>query len=165
MRVAVLGFDGPLARATRVALERRGHTVSEGTPDCAVYFPPGGAGGSAGQELDRIVASGRFPRLVIRSHAYVYGSSTKNPGMMTEERVSLLPADAPEQQWLRLEEIAARHHNAAILRETCNKAILLQEGSVVRSGPVDEVLAAYLGSPLAPTTPSSAAVMLPADGP
>jgi 1-acyl-sn-glycerol-3-phosphate acyltransferase len=84
---------------------------------------------SVGQELGRIVASGMVPRLVLRSHAYVYGSNTKNPGLMSEDRVSLLPPDAPEQQWLRLEEIAARHPNCAVVRLT--NVLAPQEGDLL----------------------------------
>lgn len=108
----MLGFDGPVAAAARAALERRGHTISLGSGDCAIYFP-----GSEG-ELERVVASDDFARLVLRSHAYAYGSSTKNPGMLTEERVSLLSADTPERRWLRFEAIATRHPNAAMVRLT-----------------------------------------------
>ena len=117
MRVAVLGYDGPLAHATRAALAPRGHSISAEAADCAIFFPRPGSP-SACADLEHIASSGRFPRLVLRSHAYVYGSSTKNPGLMTEERISLLPAGAPEQQWLRLEEIAGRHPNSAIVRLT-----------------------------------------------
>jgi len=129
MKIAVLGCDGPLARATRATLEARGHTFSGEPADCAIFFASCGAGASACQELDHIVTSGRFPRLVLRSHAYVYGSSTKNPGMMTEDRVSLLSADAPEQRWLRLEEIAARNPNSLIVRLT--NVLEREEGDLI----------------------------------
>jgi 1-acyl-sn-glycerol-3-phosphate acyltransferase len=111
MKVAILGFDGPVARATRAALEKRGHQVGDSDAECAIYFP----GTTA--ELQKVAAGG-YRRLVLRSHAYAYGSSTKNPGLMTEERVSLLPAHAPERHWLELEAAAARHPNAAAIRLT-----------------------------------------------
>jgi 1-acyl-sn-glycerol-3-phosphate acyltransferase len=44
-------------------------------------------------------------RAVLRSHAFVYGSSVKNPGLMREDRVSLLPKDSLERRWLRAEEL------------------------------------------------------------
>ena len=39
MNVSVTGFDGPLARATRAELERRGHTVTATGGECVVHFP------------------------------------------------------------------------------------------------------------------------------
>jgi 1-acyl-sn-glycerol-3-phosphate acyltransferase len=57
-------------------------------------------------------------RLVLRSHAYAYGSSTKNPGLMTEDRISLLAPNAPEQRWLRAEQAALEFPNAAVIRLT-----------------------------------------------
>lgn len=110
MKVSIRGFHGPLARATCAALESAGHTAVESSADCLVYFP-----GSLA-ELEQIVVDARARRLVLRSHAFVYGSSTKNPGMMTEERVSLLPPEAPEQRWLEMEKIASRYPNHAIVR-------------------------------------------------
>jgi 1-acyl-sn-glycerol-3-phosphate acyltransferase len=123
MKIAVLGSDGPLARATRAALEFRGHTVVNESTDCAVFFP------GSPEELEQVAASGRFQRLVLRSRAYVYGSNTKNPGMMNEERVSLLPPDVPEYEWVKLEEIASRHPNAAIVRLT--NVLSRDEGDLV----------------------------------
>ena len=76
-----------------------------------------------------MVERGGFRRLVLRSHAYAYGSNTKNPGLMTEDRVSLLPGSAPEQRWLRMEEIAAKHANAASVRLT--NVLAPEEGDLV----------------------------------
>jgi 1-acyl-sn-glycerol-3-phosphate acyltransferase len=112
MRVAVLGFDGPLARATRNLLESRRHVLVTGAADCAIYFP------GNEDELANLVTSGDCGRLVLRSHAYTYGSSTKNPGMLSENRVSLLPKDAPERRWLALETITTKHPNTASVRLT-----------------------------------------------
>jgi 1-acyl-sn-glycerol-3-phosphate acyltransferase len=123
MRVAVLGRDGPLARAVRAALESRGHTVTDEVSDCIIYFP------GAAESLERIIAATHIRRLVLRSNAYAYGSNTKNPGMMTEERVSLLHPQAPEQQWLRLEEAASRHGNTAIVR--LSNVLSPEEGDLV----------------------------------
>jgi 1-acyl-sn-glycerol-3-phosphate acyltransferase len=111
MKIAVLGFDGPVSRSLRAELERQGHRVTSDGAECAVYFP------GDEEELRRIVAAG-YARLVLRSHAYFYGSNPKNPGLMTEDRVSLLPEDSPDRRWVRLEEIAAAHPNAAIVRLT-----------------------------------------------
>jgi 1-acyl-sn-glycerol-3-phosphate acyltransferase len=110
MKVAVLGREGPLARETREELARRGHCVSDRDAD-AVVFLPGGL-----PELARVIERGGFRRLVVRSHTLVYGSHPKNPGLMTEDRVSLLPSDAPERRWLEAEQMAARFPNWAAVR-------------------------------------------------
>src|SRR5262249_29153177 len=107
MKVALLGFDGPVARAVSSELEAQGHRSVTESAECDIYFP------GSPEELSNVAVRGGYSRLVLRSHAYAYGSSTKNPGLMTEERVSLLPSAAPERRWLDMEEIAASHPNAA----------------------------------------------------
>ncbi len=44
-------------------------------------------------------------RLVLRSHAIAYGSSMKNPGLLEEGRISLLPKDSVERRWLEAEQL------------------------------------------------------------
>ncbi len=110
MTVSVAGFGGPLAQATKAELERRGHTVTSGSAECVVFFPGDAA------ELTKLASDPAVKRLVLRSHGYAYGSNAKNPGMMTEERISLLPEKDPAQRWLRAEEIVGRHPNSAIVR-------------------------------------------------
>jgi 1-acyl-sn-glycerol-3-phosphate acyltransferase len=110
MKIAVLGRDGPVARATRARVVREGHACASDGAECAIYFPGSMA------ELESIVVGRQTARLVLRSHAFAYGSSPKNPGMMTEERVSLLPEKAPERVWLELEAAAARHSSFAAVR-------------------------------------------------
>src|SRR5262245_45830281 len=111
MRVRICGSDGPVARALREELQRRGHTLDDGARECAVFFP--GNAPEPSQSALKKLAAGEVDRLVVRSSAYAYGSNPKNPGMMTEDRVSLLPPDAPEQRWLKAEEIASGHSNSA----------------------------------------------------
>ena len=122
MKMQVCGFDGPLARATRSELVKRGHAISEAGAECAIYFPGTLA------ELEKLASSG-VRRLVLRSHASAYGASTKNPGLMTEDRVSLLPAQAPEQRWLQAEAAAARHPNWAAVRLT--NVLAREEGDLL----------------------------------
>src|SRR5262245_57488542 len=110
MKVNVSGFDGPVARATRQELERRGHTVGENGATCAIFFP------GSPEALERLAADRNIDRLVLRSSAFAYGSNTKNPGLLTEDRISLLPEHAPEQRWLQMESLAARHSNSAAMR-------------------------------------------------
>ncbi len=110
MRVSIRGSPGLLAQATREALLRRGHELADDHPDCLVYLP------GSPQELQQLISIGGFRRVVLRSHAYAYGSSIKNPGLMTEDRVSLLPENAPAQRWLQMERLASGHFSWAALR-------------------------------------------------
>jgi len=110
LKVQVCGFDGPLAKATRAQLAGRGHSVDDPRPECAIYFP------GPLDTLEKLVSQPGLRRLVLRSHAYAYGSSPKNAGLMAEGRASLLPPDAPEQSWLQAEDIAARHPGWAAVR-------------------------------------------------
>ena len=112
MKVGVLGSNGVLARQTQEELKARGHVLDNSTPDSVIYIPGDLEG------LSALLSRGGFSRLVLRSHAYAYGSNTKNPGLMTEERVSLLPPGAPEQRWLRAEELASKFPNSALVRLT-----------------------------------------------
>jgi len=112
MKVAILGNDGPLAAATRAALERRGHRVDGPAADCAVCFP------DTPDHLREALARGAYSRVVLRSHACVYGASPKNPGLLTEDRPSLLPPGSPDRGWLDLEAIVSAHANSAIVRLT-----------------------------------------------
>jgi len=127
MTVAVCGFDGPVARAVKAELARRGHTVvdSGGDPraEAAIWFP-----GDPG-ELEALVSNSNIRRLVVRSHAYAYGSNPKNPGLLDESRISLLPPGDPAQRWLKAEEIAARHSNWAAVRLT--NVLAPEEGDLV----------------------------------
>ena len=110
MNVSISGFDGPLARATKAELLRRGHNVIANGAECAIFFPGDPAA------LQALAADPQVKRLVLRSHGYAYGANPKNPGLMTEERVSLLPDADPAQSWLRAEEIVAKHPNSTAIR-------------------------------------------------
>jgi 1-acyl-sn-glycerol-3-phosphate acyltransferase len=109
MNVSLHGFDGPLARATRAELERRGHQITSSAP-CAVFFP------GAPEQLEQLAADPAITRLVLRSSALAYGPDPKNPGRLTENRVSLLAPESRGQRWLLAEDLARRHPNAALLR-------------------------------------------------
>lgn len=108
MKAALIGKDGALKRETAAELARRGIELNASAPDCVVCLDPGRVG--------EALAVPGLRRLVLRSSAYLYGSSTKNPGFLTEERISLLPPNAPEQRWLRAEESALAFGNAAVIR-------------------------------------------------
>jgi len=98
MKVALLGRDGALKRQTESELSRAGVAVTDSAADCVICLDP--------ERVQEALAIAGIQRLVLRSHAYAYGSSTKNPGLLTEERISLLPLHAPEQRWLRAEQQA-----------------------------------------------------------
>jgi 1-acyl-sn-glycerol-3-phosphate acyltransferase len=116
MKIAVCGFDGPVAQALRTELTRRGHAVIDSGVDpraeAIVWFPGDIA------DLEKIAARTDLRRLVVRSHAYAYGSNPKNPGALDETRISLLPPNDPAQRWLKVEEVAARHPAWAAVRLT-----------------------------------------------
>ena len=110
MKVAILGRDGALKRQTESELSRAGVAVTDSSPGCVICLDP--------QRVQEALATPGIERLVLRSHAYAYGSNTKNPGLLTEERISLLPPHAPEQRWLRAEDQARAFANTAIIRFT-----------------------------------------------
>jgi len=129
MTIAVCGFDGPVARAVKAELARRGHTVIDSGVDpraeAAVWFPGDIA------ELERIAARTDLRRLVVRSHAYAYGSNPKNPGVLDESRISLLPPNDAAQRWIKAEETAARHPRWAAIRLA--NVLAAEEGDLIVS--------------------------------
>ena len=112
MKVAIAGFEGPLAQATKAELERRGHTVASSGAECAIFFP-----GRRRYTAAACVGDPAIRRLVVRSHGYAYGSNPKNPGLDDRGSYgSLLPPDDEAQRWLKAEEIASGHPNSAAVR-------------------------------------------------
>jgi 1-acyl-sn-glycerol-3-phosphate acyltransferase len=130
MKVAVAGFNGPVAQALRQDLERRGHSLvtpdSNGAPEAAVFFP---GAPDAPEALEALVRQPGLRRLVLRSHACSYGSNPKNPGLLDESRISLLPEKDAAQHWLRAEEIASAHPNSASVRLT--NVLAVEEGDPI----------------------------------
>jgi len=110
MQVSVQGRDCELAHAVRAELELREHALTDASADCLIYLP-----GSA-KELAGLIHEGEFRRVVLRSRAFVYGADAKNPGMMSEERGSLLSASAAAQRWLQAESAAAQARSHSVLR-------------------------------------------------
>ena len=129
MTIAVCGFDGPIARLVKAELARRGHSIidsglnANAEAEAVVWFP------GDPEELARIASRGDLRRLVVRSHAYAYGSNPKNPGLLDESRISLLPPDDPAQRWLKAESIAASHPNWAAIRLT--NVLAPEEGDLI----------------------------------
>jgi 1-acyl-sn-glycerol-3-phosphate acyltransferase len=121
MKAALIGRDSALKRQTEAELSRRGIGVGESSAECVICLDP--------QRVQEALAIPGIERLVLRSHAYTYGSNTKNPGLMTEDRISLLPLRAPEQQWLRAEESALAFRNSAVIRLT--NVLDIDEGDLI----------------------------------
>src|SRR5262249_50708984 len=121
MKVMLIGRNGALLRQTEEELGRRGSVTGDSAPDWGICLDP--------DRVNEALAVRGMRRLVLRSHAYAYGSNAKNPGMMTEERVSLLPPNAPEQRWLRAEEAAAGFPNTAVVRLT--NVLAPEEGDLI----------------------------------
>ncbi|MEZ5363718.1 MAG: 1-acyl-sn-glycerol-3-phosphate acyltransferase [Bryobacterales bacterium] len=111
MKIAVKGFDGPLAKAVGAELTKRGHVLSNDA-DCLIYIP-----GDA-FELARLIDSAINRKVVLRSSAFAYGADPKNPGDLTEERGPILHRDAPEQRWLGLEELVLARGGACLRMAT-----------------------------------------------
>ncbi len=127
-RVVLVGHISVLARATAAALARRGHQVyllehfqtsenlSSHRPTRIICFPfsPSVSHREAGQwaadlshlqSLLTLATDLGIVRVVLRSHAIVYGSSMKNPGMLGEDRASFLPKSSFDRRWLQAEEL------------------------------------------------------------
>jgi 1-acyl-sn-glycerol-3-phosphate acyltransferase len=121
MKAALIGRDSALKRQTEAELARRGIAVGDSSPGCVVCLDP--------DRVREALAMPTVRRLVLRSHAYAYGSSAKNPGLMSEERISLLPPGAPEQRWLKAEEAALAFPNCAAIRLT--NVLDAEEGDLI----------------------------------
>lgn len=114
--IAVTGPDGPLKREIVSEAKTRGLAINDDAETIICLSPA---------SLD---SSLHAKRLVVRSSAVVYGASDKNPGFMTEERVSLLRPGAKAARWLALEEKALQHSNVAVLRLT--NLLAVEEGDL-----------------------------------
>jgi 1-acyl-sn-glycerol-3-phosphate acyltransferase/nucleoside-diphosphate-sugar epimerase len=126
--VAIVGNAGALACAAAEALERRGYAVSF----CEFPRDPQELAGRSvsrmlifpfdplptrrsikrkDKDLDYLrqalewAARSGVVRAVLRSHAIAYGSNMKNPGLLEEGRLSLLPKDSHERRWIEAEQI------------------------------------------------------------
>jgi 1-acyl-sn-glycerol-3-phosphate acyltransferase len=139
MRIAVAAADSPLRKAIvgAISADPALRLAGEDQPaECAISLTP--------EQLPRALKTAGLQRLVQRSTAFAYGASDKNPGMMTEERVSLLSPKSPAQKWLRAEEAALQFSNAAVLR--LSNVLAPEEGDlIVRqiSGPIGFNLAGF----------------------
>jgi len=125
--VAIGGRAGALARATAEDLKGRGCTVTfldqsrlpgdlerVNLPRLLIFpFEPVPSRRAVRRKesdlrdlhqlLDWAARAG-IGRVVLRSHAIAYGSSMKNPGLLEEGRISLLPKDSLERRWIEAEQ-------------------------------------------------------------
>ena len=133
--VAIVGSIGALAHETAGILRRKGVAVSllsppqlpsglsQGCPSRLICMPfqpsmkrsallrKDEALGYLRSVLDWAGDSG-VSRVVLRSHAIAYGVSMKNPGLLEEGRVSLLPKNSLDRRWLEAEELLFGHPGA-----------------------------------------------------
>jgi len=123
MRIAVAGPEGPLRNAIVSAIQAESlRTAGEGqAADVAISLTP--------EHLAGALATGGVRRVVQRSTAFCYGANEKNPGLMTEERLSLLDPRSPAQRWLRAEQEALRFGNSAVLR--LSNLLAPEEGDLI----------------------------------
>ncbi len=133
--IGIAGYAGPLASAVRDALSERGHLVRmfgfSALEDAAgvngvhrvIYFPfpPEPNRKNHDRLPEHLEAFKKFlsaasgsgvERVVLRSHAIAYGTNMKNPGLLDEGRVSLLPKNSLERRWLEAEQILFAGKNA-----------------------------------------------------
>lgn len=115
MRVAVVGVLGSTGRRLRELLVAGGHEVVASAPEAAVYFPDV-RGHRSLEDLESLVADPGCRRLVLRSHAAAYGTSSKTPGLMHENNPSRVGTRDAANHWLEAEVLAKRHPGVSILR-------------------------------------------------
>lgn len=177
--VAIFGHLGALARATGLLLQQQGHRVGliESTapreeldrfgPSRLLCFPftaliPAGKAAQTAADLSAIerllawVQDSAVQRIVLRSHAFAYGSSMKNPGLLREDRVSLLPKESRYRRWLLAEELFSK---AAGQRPGLAIAIL-RLTTVLEPGEGDFITALLSGGASAPFAGYDPAVQL-----
>lgn len=171
VHVAIVGRDGALARAVSEALKQRG-CPAVSSVHCGLlssldarrfsrilvfpFDPAPGRRSRADREEDLALLSRTLAwaadacveRVVLRSHAVAYGPNMKNPGLLEEGRLSLLPKDSVERRWLEAEQIlfgfADPCFSAAAIRLT--SILHPEEGDVVThmlSGRIAMPLAGY----------------------
>ncbi len=127
-RISIVGHIGTLARAAAECLRRRGHEISmldiNRQPGelaalrptrilCFPYSPLMNRKSIARKDEDlsylrsilETASSSGVERVVLRSHAVAYGISMKNPGLLDEGRVSLLPKASLDRRWLAAEQL------------------------------------------------------------
>ena len=133
--IAIVGSISALAHETAEALRRRGQVVSllESSQNleslanehpvrllCMPFAPSMEKRVLARKEsglsylrsvLDWARDAG-VTRVVLRSHAVAYGISMKNPGLLEEGRITLLPKTSPDRRWLEAEDVLFNHSGA-----------------------------------------------------
>ncbi|WP_298877592.1 ABC transporter ATP-binding protein [uncultured Bradyrhizobium sp.] len=103
-----------------------------------------------GDKLDlplRTYSSGMMLRLI-----FAVATAVEGEIVLLDEWIGVGDQQFRKKARQRLDEIVARagilvlaSHDAEMIRSTCNRAILLEQGRITASGTTEEVLARYLG--------------------
>ncbi|QAU47162.1 ABC transporter ATP-binding protein [Bradyrhizobium guangzhouense] len=104
-----------------------------------------------GDRLDlplRTYSSGMMLRLI-----FAVATAVEGEIVLLDEWIGVGDQQFRKKARLRLDEIVARagilvlaSHDLDLIKSTCNRAILLEQGRIVVSGTTEEVLARYLGA-------------------
>lgn len=103
-----------------------------------------------GDRLDlplRTYSSGMMLRLI-----FAVATSVEGEIVLLDEWIGVGDQQFRKKARQRLDEIVVRagilvlaSHDVALIKSTCNRAILLEEGRIVAAGATDEILGQYLG--------------------
>lgn len=103
-----------------------------------------------GDRLDlplRTYSSGMMLRLI-----FAVATAVEGEIVLLDEWIGVGDQQFRKKARQRLDEIVARagilvlaSHDVDLIKTTCNRAILLEEGRIVAAGAIDEILARYLG--------------------
>lgn len=107
-----------------------------------------------GDRLDlplRTYSSGMMLRLI-----FAVATGVEGEIVLLDEWIGVGDQQFRRKARQRLDEIVARagilvlaSHDVELIKSTCNRAILLEQGRIAAAGTVDEVLRRYLGAPKA----------------
>lgn len=77
--------------------------------------------------------------------------------LLIDEVLAVGDADFRDRSTVRIKEmmneagtVLLASHSLGLIREVCNRAILVERGRIVECGPPDKVIAAYMGEPAEP---------------
>jgi ABC-2 type transport system ATP-binding protein len=103
-----------------------------------------------GDRLDlplRTDSSGMMLRLI-----FAVATAIEGEIVLLDEWIGVGDQQFRKKARQRLDEIVARagilvlaSHDGELIKSTCNRAILLEEGRIAAAGPIDEILGRYLG--------------------
>jgi ABC-2 type transport system ATP-binding protein/lipopolysaccharide transport system ATP-binding protein len=95
----------------------------------------------------RTYSSGMMLRLI-----FAVATAVEGEIVLLDEWIGVGDQQFRKKARQRLDEIVARagilvlaSHDVELIKSTCNRAILLEEGRIVAAGPIEEILGRYLG--------------------